>query len=294
MTCAWPALLVSADVAEKVPSDPSLENLMTELGTGLPGASRRTAVTVAGEVEGMLSELRLTDRDAAPAVALFTPATEDGPEVEPMLAVMVMVRGVVSEPISSVAVSPPEELVTVSVTVMSPELGVTVTGTSATTTLALSTAVTVTVTAAGACVEMLLALSVTRRADACPVVPSPPQSSHVPALPPPPPQAASSATRVEYATHFKMRPITLTPIDPSQAVAPRAQRAADRSVTTLGVMKMSSSVRLLYRTRFLNRFPSTGMSPSTTVPPFSTRTWVLARLVLITGPAVVVSPRLSL
>jgi hypothetical protein len=37
---------------------------------------------------------------------------------------------------------------------------------------------------------------------------------------------------------------------------------AERSVTIFGVMKISSSVRLVLRDLFLNRLPTTGMSPS--------------------------------
>ena len=86
------------------------------------------------------------------------------------------------------------------------------------------------------------------------------------------------------------------------------QRAALRSVIIFGVMKTSISVLLATRLRVRNRLPdpanhpapecvtsslvsvSSKIPPMTTVPPFSTSTWVWTCLVLIAMPAVVVSP----
>src|SRR6185369_6516582 len=94
--------------------------------------------------------------------------------------------------------------------------------------------------------------------------------------------------------------------------AQRTQRAAVRSVMSLGVRKISNSVLLEVVVRVLKRLPRYGTSPSqgtlvmssrsccskmppmTTVPPFSTRTCVLTCLVLIAKPAVVARPTLSL
>lgn len=85
-----------------------------------------------------------------------------------------------------------------------------------------------------------------------PAVPEPGPNGDVPALPPPPPQAAKQEISNSDASRFSM---VISKIEGVLSHPQAHQRAAERSVTTLGVRKMSNSVLLMVRDRVLNRLP---------------------------------------
>ena len=83
-------------------------------------------------------------------------------------------------------------------------------------------------------------------------VPEPEPNGEVPALPPPPPQAARQEISNSDANRFSM---VISKIEGVSSHPRSHQRAAERSVTTLGVRKISSSVLLRVRDLVLNRLP---------------------------------------
>jgi hypothetical protein len=84
------------------------------------------------------------------------------------------------------------------------------------------------------------------------VLPLPGTKGEVPASPPPPPHADTSVMRSSAAILFNM---VISRSVREIVWNQEAQRAADRSVTTFGVRKMSISVLLLVFVFVLNRLP---------------------------------------
>ena len=177
----------------------------------------------------------------------------------PLTAVTVTTRLDLSAPVEIVAATTPPASVFAPLTENTALLSTAkLTGTAATTWPPSEVAVAVAVTVPAPVLEMFVVLKISTSFVAinAPGMVGPPDVTgskpDVPEEPPPPPHAASTnknSSETKGLNMFISKSIELT------AAMLANQRAAERSVTTLGVRKISSSVLLSVRDLVLNRLP---------------------------------------
>ena len=259
-----PLASLSPLVTENAPRlPPAVLNLTTWPGLGAPAASRTVAVSVAGVAVVTLVVERATVTVGCPVLPLLgdtwkpiEPVTEAEPTVA--FATTRSAPFAVDEAGVSLTTAWPDASVSAELALNAPSAPGVLKLTTCPARGAPAEEVKVAVTVAGAANVAVVDEIETTSDPAVPVVvvpepvpdPLPVPKVEVPALPPPPPHAANRVINADTANHLiifnrKLHRFRCSP----------SQRAAVRSVTTLGVRKIKSSVFVDVTVLVLNRLP---------------------------------------